>query len=215
MGSVFDGLASVYDRGMLPLEWLIFRRLRRRIYPHLRGDVLELGVGTGVNLPLYSRTTRVVGCDPSRPSLTWAAQRLRPNIALVEGDAQQLPFPAASFDVVTASLTFCSVPEPGRGLREARRVLRAGGQLVLLEHMRGIGLGAWLTEIFHPLWHRWSRECHLNRHTVETVEAAGFHLLRVERHALGVVRIIEATTRSSDSRPRSLSHRSRADPSSR
>ena len=63
----------------------------------------------------------------------------------------------------------------------------------MLEHTRGSGLGAWLTDVLHPLWSTWSRECHLNRETVETVLRAGFKVQRVERHALGIVRMIEAT----------------------
>lgn len=192
--SIFDGLSSVYDRGMLPLEWLVFRRLRRWVFPSLRGDVLELGVGTGVNLPLYGPEIRVTGCDASGEMLAWAARRrTQGHVALVQADAQRLPFTGGCFDVVTASLTFCSVAEPARGLAEARRVLHPGGRLVLLEHTRGRGLGAWLTDVLHPLWHAWSRECHLNRETVQTVAEAGFQVQRVERHWLGIVRVIEAT----------------------
>ena len=192
--SVFDGLAPGYDLGMLPLEWLIFRRLRRRVFPPLNGDVLEMGIGTGINLPLYGPGARVTGCDTSEEMLTWAARhRTRAPVVLAQADVQHLPFPDSSFDVVTGSLVFCSVTDPVQGLAEARRVLRPDGRLVLLEHTRGSGLGAWLTDIFHPLWHTWSRECHLNRETVQTVVEAGFEVQRVEQHALGVVRVIEAT----------------------
>jgi len=192
--SVFNGLSSIYDLGMRPLEWLIFRRLRRRVFPSLRGDVLELGAGTGVNLPLYGAGARVTACDYSGEMLAWSAQRrAQAPVTLVQTDAQHLPFADSSFDVVTASLLFCSVTDPALGLAEARRVLRAGGRLVLLEHTRGSGLGAWLTDTFHPLWCAWSRECHLNRETARTVAGAGFKIQRVERHALGVVQVIEAT----------------------
>ena len=74
--SIFDGLSSIYDRGMLPLEWLVFRRLRRRVFPSLHGSVLELGVGTGINLPLYEPGARVTGCDASGEMLAWAGRRL-------------------------------------------------------------------------------------------------------------------------------------------
>jgi len=191
--SVFDNLSSVYDRGMQPLERLIFRRLRRQTFPQVSGDVLELGIGTGVNLPLYGPDARVTGCDASEEMLAWAAhRRTRASVVLAQADAQRLPFADDSFDAVTASLLFCSVANPARGLAEARRVLRPGGRLVLLEHTRGSGLGAWLTDTLHPLWHVWSRECHLNRETSQTVTQAGFDVQRVEQHALGIVRIIEA-----------------------
>jgi SAM-dependent methyltransferase len=122
--STFDSPSSTYDRGMLPLERLIFRRLRRRIFPRLGGDVLELGVGTGVNLPLYGSGARVTGCDANGEMLAWAARRdMRATAALVQADAQRLPFVDGSFDVVAASLVFCSVADPARALAEARRVL--------------------------------------------------------------------------------------------
>jgi len=192
--SVFDSLASIYDVGMLPLEWLIFRRLRRRLFPRIGGRVLELGVGTGVNLPLYPSGTRVVACDASPDMLTWARGRqTRARVALVRADAQHLPFADHSLDVVTASLTFCSIADPLRGLGEARRILTPHGRLLLLEHTRGSGLGAWLTDVLHPLWKAWSRDCHLNRETVGNVEQVGFTVRRVEEHALGIVRLIEAT----------------------
>jgi SAM-dependent methyltransferase len=219
---------------MLLLERLIFRRLRRRVFPGLRGDVLELGVGTGVNLPLYGARARVTGCDASEGGLGWAARRkTRSPVTLVRADAQRLPFADGSFDVVTGSLVFCSIADPARGLAEARRVLRcpehrgepvepgvegtrpelcgelveppvertrpelvegrAGGRLVLLEHTRGSGLGAWLTDAVGLLWNTWSSECRLNRETTQTVVEAGFRLDRVERYALGIVRVIEAS----------------------
>ena len=207
--SAVDSPSSTYDRGMLLLEWLMFRRLRRRIFPRLHGDVLELGVGTGVNLPLYEPEARVTGCDASGEVLAWAARRrTQAPAALVQADVQRLPFADGSFDVVAASLVFCSVADPARALAEARRMLhcpelacpergrrtegRPGGRLVLLEHTRGSGIGAWLTDALHPLWNTWSRECRLNRETAQTVVEAGFRLNRVERYALGIVRVIEA-----------------------
>jgi len=191
--SDFDSVSAVYDRGMRPLEWLLFARLRRHIFPRLRGRVLELGTGTGVNLPLYGRGADVIGLDTSGEMLSWAARRRsRASVALVRADAQHLPFRSGLFDVVSASFVFCSVAAPGRGLGEARRVLQPGGRLVLLEHMRGSGLGAWLTDVIQPLWGRWSSDCRLDRETVRAVAGAGFGALRVEDHALGIVRSIEA-----------------------
>ena len=192
--SVYDDISIVYDCGMLPLEWLVLRRLRRRLFPHLRGDVLELGVGTGVNLSLYGPEARVVACDASGQVLKQAARRrLQARVRFVQADAQRLPFASGSFAATTASLLFCSVRDPVQGLREARRVLRRDGRLVLLEHTRGSGLGGLLTRLLDPLWRVWSRECHLDRETTHHVVEAGFTLQRMEQHWLGIVRIIEAT----------------------
>jgi ubiquinone/menaquinone biosynthesis C-methylase UbiE len=192
--STLDDSSSVYDRGMRPLERLIFGQLRRRTFPQLRGDVLELGVGTGVNLSLYRPGARVTGCDASREMLEWASRRrTRATVALVCADVQRLPFADASFSTVAGSLVFCSVADPAQGLTETRRVLRPGGRLVLLEHTRGHGLGAWLTDALQRLWRIWSHECRLNRETTRNVMKAGFKVQRVERHALGIVQVIEAT----------------------
>ena len=211
---IFDSLHSGYDRGMLLLELLLLRRLRRRTFPPLRGHVLELGVGTGVNLPLYQPGASVTGCDASGRALKSAARRRpRAPASLVQADVHRLPFADGSFDVVAASLVFCSIADPARGLAEARRVLRRpeprpgpddrerdrrakghnGGRLVLLEHTRGTGIGAWLTDVLQPVWNTWSHECRLNRETAQTVAATGFQMLRVEQHVLGIVRVIEAT----------------------
>jgi phosphatidylethanolamine/phosphatidyl-N-methylethanolamine N-methyltransferase len=189
----YEAVAGAYDRGMRPMERLIFRKLRRHIFPRVRGHVLELGAGTGVNLPLYERGARVVALDRSGEMLTWAARR-RPQarVALVQADAQRLPFADGVFDAVSGALIFCSVASPDRGLAESRRVLQAAGRLVLLEHMRGRGLGAILTGLVQPLWGIWSRECRLDRETVGAVARAGFHVLHVDHHLLGIVRSIDA-----------------------
>jgi ubiquinone/menaquinone biosynthesis C-methylase UbiE len=191
----FGALSAAYDSGMRPLERLIFRRLRRQLFPSVGGRVLELGAGTGVNLPLYSEATYVVAVDASAEMLSWAARRLsRASVALVQADAQHLPFADESFDAVAGSLVFCSVAVPEKGLAEGHRALRPGGRLVLLEHMRGSGIGAWLTDLLQPLWGIWSTECRLDRETADAVASAGFRDLRVEHHAWGIVRTIEGVS---------------------
>jgi ubiquinone/menaquinone biosynthesis C-methylase UbiE len=191
--SVFDGLASGYDLGMLPLELLALRALRGEAFGAVSGHVLEVGVGTGINLPLYAADARVVGVDASRPMLETAAGRpAAATMWAVEADVEHLPFADGAFDTVTGSLLFCSVADPDRGLAELKRVLVEDGQLRLVEHTRGNGLGAWLTDLFHPLWFAFNGVCHLNRETVETVSRAGFRLTRLESRVLGVFRLIEA-----------------------
>jgi ubiquinone/menaquinone biosynthesis C-methylase UbiE len=190
--TVFDSLASGYDLGMLPLEAAVLRRMRRRAFPGVAGQVLELGVGTGVNLPLYPPEATIVAVDHSAPMLRRALRRpARAPVRAVQADVHRLPFRDGAFDAVTGSLVFCSVTEPGRALAEVHRVLRPDGRLVLLEHTRGRGLGAWLTDRLHPLWFAWNGVCHLNRETARAVHQAGFRLLREETRVLGIFRLLE------------------------
>ncbi|MCX8067532.1 MAG: class I SAM-dependent methyltransferase [Anaerolineae bacterium] len=192
MSSVFDALASGYDLGLWPLEVAVLRRMRRQAFPKVEGQVLEVGVGTGVNLPLYPPTATVVALDASAPMLRRALRRpARARVRAVQADLHRLPFRDGAFDAVTGSLVFCSVADPQRGLGEVFRVLRPGGRLVLLEHTRGRGLGAWLTDRLHPLWLAWNGVCHLNRETNRTVREVGFRLQREESHILGIFRLLE------------------------
>lgn len=188
----FDTIVPAYDWGMWPLEVLALRRLRRRAFSGVEGRILELGVGTGVNLPLYGPGARIVALDASRSMLEIAGQRAaRAEWWAVQADVQHLPFADGSFETVGGSLLFCSVDDPARGLAEVWRALAMGGRLLLLEHTRGRGLGAWLTDLLHPLWYAWNGVCHLNRRTAQAVAAAGFRLVRDEAHALGILRVIE------------------------
>ncbi len=192
MTSVFDQIATGYDLGMLPLEVAVLGRLRRRAFPQVRGRVLELGVGTGVNLPLYPPGATVVALDHSAPMLRQALRRrMRARVWAVQADVHHLPFPAGTFDTVTGSLVFCSVSEPLRALAEVRRVLRPSGVLLLVEHTRGNGPGAWLTDRLHPLWLAWNGVCHLNRETGRLVREAGFRIRREESRIMGIFRLLE------------------------
>lgn len=192
MTDVFDHIATGYDLGMLPLEVAVLRRLRRRAFPKVRGRVLELGVGTGVNLPLYPPDATVVALDHSAPMLRQSLRRQRrARVWAVQADAHHLPFPADAFDAVTGSLLFCSVAEPARALAEIRRVLRPGGRLLLVEHTRGKGLGALFTDSLNPLWLAWNGVCRLNRETSRLIREAGFRVIREEARILGIFRLLE------------------------
>ncbi|MBU0492504.1 MAG: class I SAM-dependent methyltransferase [Chloroflexi bacterium] len=196
MSTVFDDLATnnAYDRGMWPLERFALARLRYRLFPQAQGRVLELGVGTGANLPLYQAGTQVIATDASSEMLRTARHRgTRATVRWSLADAQSLPFADAVFDYVTASLVFCSVPDPLLALVEVRRVLQPHGRLILLEHVRGPSpLLSWATELLNIPWYAWNRVCHLNRETARTVTAAGFCIQRAQRHTLGVFQCIEA-----------------------
>ena len=179
---------------MLPLELLVLRRLRRRLYPFASGQVLELGVGTGANLPFYDPEIRLCAIDTSWEMLDRA--RRRPSGApatLIQADVLSLPFAADHFDHVVGSLVFCSITDPHKALLEIRRVLRPGGWLVLLEHVRGeFGLARRLTDWLERPWYRYTQSCHLNRDTARWVREAGLEIACTMRHALGIVQVILA-----------------------
>lgn len=174
MGRLF---AALYDVCMAPSEALGLRRMRRRLLAHARGRVLELGAGTGANLPLYPDGAHVVATEPdarmARRARSPAGKATAP-MELALADAQALPFADASFDTVVGTLVFCTIPEPLLALGEVQRVLRPGGRLLLLEHVRWESGFGRLQDAVAPLWTRFAGGCHPNRRTLELVRLAGF-----------------------------------------
>jgi ubiquinone/menaquinone biosynthesis C-methylase UbiE len=177
---IYDALNGGLDRAG-------FAERRERLVAGLEGDVLEIGAGTGLNVPHYRRARRVVALEPD---LTYTRQ-LRERAAgsgvpveIVEGTGEALPFPDASFDHVVTTLALCSVADLGLSLAEIRRVLRSGGSLEFLEHVRGEGgvarWQAWLT----PIKRRLADGCRLDRDTAAEVEAAGFRIENLEHFRL-------------------------------
>ena len=151
--------------------------LRRRLLASLEGEVVEIGAGTGLNLPYYERARRVVALEPSASMAKQLRKRIaeaRVPVELAVGTAEALPFEDDSFDAAVVTFVLCSVREPAAALAEIRRVLRPGGQLVLLEHVRGEGRVARWQDALTPLSRRLSGNCHLNRDTLAAVRAAGF-----------------------------------------
>jgi ubiquinone/menaquinone biosynthesis C-methylase UbiE len=181
-------------RGVEQIPWLYdalcalceatgLARWRRWLVDGARGRVLDVGCGTGRNLPLLPAGTRAVGLE-----LSWnAVQRARrraPRVPLVVGSAEALPFRDGAFDTVLSGLVFCTVPDPHQGLREVRRVLRSDGELRMLEHVRSTR--AWkarLQDLLQPAWTAIAGGCHPNRETECAVEAAGFRIEHDSRRA--------------------------------
>ena len=194
-GSPVDRAASPYDLFMAPLERLFLRPRRKQWLPIVRGDVLEIGVGTGANLPFYAAgCCRLIAVDVNWEMLEQTARRAQGHsLCLAQVDVQHLAFPAGRFDWVVGSLLFCGVADPLLGLGEVRRVLRPGGQLLLIEHVRSTWpLMGRALDVANVFWNRFARSCDLNRRTLDAVQAAGFVLRRVETHAMGVVQVILA-----------------------
>ncbi len=158
----------------------------------LQGCVLEVGCGTGHNLTCYGRGVRLVALDPDPVVLRRARERA-PSVPLVAASAEALPFAAGSFEAVVSSLAFCSVPDPRRGLAEVKRVLAAGGELRMLEHVRHEGrLRGRLQDLVQPAWTRLTGGCHPNRPTERIVREAGFTIERAGRRARGTLRLFRA-----------------------
>ena len=159
--------------------------LRERLVGEAQGRVLEIGIGSGLNLPFYRREVEVVlGIDPS-PELLARARRqaawVHFPVELCRGGAEELPLDAASVDSVVMTWTLCSVAEPARALAEIRRVLRPGGALLFLEHGQAPerSVARWQDRLT-PLWRRIAGGCHLDRPVGRLIGAAGLRLVALE-----------------------------------
>lgn len=191
-------LAAIYDTVMVPVEALGMRGQRRRIGDAARGRVLEVGAGTGAMLEHYGDDVdEVVATEPDPHMLARAVRRRRPAkipVQIRQADAQDLPFEDASFDTVVVALALCTIPDPRRALTEARRVLRPGGRLLFVEHVRSPR--PWLAKLqrlLTPVWQKVAGGCHLDRDTVADIRQAGFDVENVWRSGGGRGTIVQGT----------------------
>ena len=158
---------------------------RERVIAAADGRVLEVGIGSGLNLPFYRPpVTEILGLDPSPRLIAMARQhvvRSSPPITFVEGSAEAIPMDNASIDTVVTTWSLCSIPGAIDALQEMRRVLRPGGQLLFVEH--GLApeesVRRWQNRLT-PAWKRIGGGCHLNRPIRRLIESAGFSVDRVE-----------------------------------
>jgi SAM-dependent methyltransferase len=147
-----------------------------------RGDVLEVGIGSGLNLPFYSsQVQRIYGVDPSIELQRIARERagVAPfNVEFFSQSAEQpIPLASASIDTVVLTWTLCSIPNPSQALHQIKRVLKPGGRLIFIEHGRAPdpGVVVWQDRLT-PLWKRIGGGCHLNRRIDEIITGAGFQI---------------------------------------
>ncbi len=182
---------GIYDRWLLPrLLDLSMRnkeatRYRQKIVPAARGEVLEIGVGSGLNLPFYGpEVTRLYALDPSEALLAMVARKLAPGavpVELLQRSAEEIPLAARTIDTVVTTWALCTVPDATRALREARRVLKPGGTLLFVEH--GLApdppVERWQRRL-NPLWRRFSGGCNLDRRIDRLIRDSGFEIVVVE-----------------------------------
>ncbi len=191
--SGLENIPWLYDLAMSLVERGRFRRWRQWLVGGARGRVLEIGCGTGRNLPLYPAGVRVTAVDPW-PQNVAAARRRSPRALLVQARAEALPFAAAAFDTTVASLVLCSVEDPARALSEIRRVLAPGGSVRAIEHVRA--RSRWLSRLqdaVQPAWTWVTGGCHPNRDTESLVAAAGLRISEDGRRARGLLRRFAAS----------------------
>ena len=188
----YDHIAGQYDSVMRPLERWFLERLRATVFRYLDGNarILEIGAGTGRNFVFYPTTNLAVASEPSREMLQIARQKERPeNIRLIQSWAEELPFKTDAFDAAFATLVFCSVEHPVQAFAELRRVVKSGGTVILLEHVRPVGLLGFVFDVLNlitvPLFND-----HVNRRTAEEAQAHGLQLVKVERSLLGIINLI-------------------------
>ncbi len=156
-----------------------FDQVRRALVGDLEGHVLEVGGGTGAMFPHYGPAAQVEAIEPDREFLALAEERARRTdgrVRVAHGDGMALEFPDASFDAVVFGMVLCSVPSVERALAEAFRVLRPGGKLRALEHVRSTrSVSGIAMDLFNPIWLRLNRQgCNLNRRPLGAIGRAGF-----------------------------------------
>jgi len=195
MGRIYDAtwgrmISAFYDRAFQATEEAGLREMRRELLCEARGRVLELGAGTGLNIELYPHEglDTLTLTEPDPHMFKQLRQRANTDCAgaeLVQAGAEDLPFADASFDTVVVTLVLCTVPNQPAALREIKRVLAPGGQLLFLEHVRASApdLARWQDRLERP-WRFLGDGCHCNRDTVSAIGAAGLRLGDVERSEL-------------------------------
>jgi ubiquinone/menaquinone biosynthesis C-methylase UbiE len=193
MGALYDAtwgraFAALYDRMLQGAEEGGLREMRRGLLAQANGRTIDLGAGTGVNLDLFPETvTELIMAEPDPHMLKQLRAKAagRGGVEAMRASAQELPFADDSFDTAVFTLVLCTVPDPSAALAEAARVLKPGGKLLFIEHVRSqeAGLARWQDRLKDP-WRFIGDGCRCNRDTVATIEASALKLEQVERGEL-------------------------------
>jgi ubiquinone/menaquinone biosynthesis C-methylase UbiE len=191
----YDTVAASYDGWMRLFDRLLLGHSRKRVISRASGQTLEIAIGTGLNLPFYPPDVQLTGIDLTPAMLAIAgrrAQALGVKVDLRLGDAQALDLPDERFDTVVCTLSLGAIPDERRALAEAYRVLRPGGQLLLLEHVRSpVRPVRWVERLLDPLLVQLAGD-HLLRDPLDHLVTIGFNIERCDRSKWGIVEAIIA-----------------------
>ncbi|MFT8889685.1 MAG: methyltransferase domain-containing protein [Ethanoligenens sp.] len=191
--SKYNRAAHFYDFFEGPMELLSLKKWRQELMAQLEGRVLEVGVGTGKNIPYYPKCLSVTAIDFSEKMLSKAEKKIvncHSQVQLNLMDVQHLDFPDDSFDTVLSTCVFCSVPDPVEGLKEIRRVCKPGGKIVMLEHVRSENalLGP-IMDVFNPIVFN-LYGANINRKTLDNIRKAGFASILAQNLFFDIVKLI-------------------------
>ncbi len=184
--SKYNHVSYIFDIMETPMELIWFRKWRKDLLSGLSGRILEIGIGTGKNIPYYSENCEIAGIDISNKMLAHAKERAgkRNNVSLFQMDAENPGFKDDSFDYVVTTFVLCSIPKPVPALKEMKRVCKPDGMVINLEHMKSDNtLIASIEDLFNPITASITG-VNINRETVENVKKAGLNIIDVKNMAM-------------------------------
>ncbi|MDF2947512.1 MAG: type 11 methyltransferase [Bacillales bacterium] len=183
--------AKNYDKAMAPLERKYINAWRKELIHHTSGKVLEIGSGTGINFPLYTKCDEVIALEPNSHMIENSIVRknnARVPIKIIQSKAEKLDFPDSYFDTVVITLVLCSVNDMEQVINECKRVLKPNGKLLILEHVKmEQSFLASLQHMLTPVWRRVADGCHLNRDPELLIRNAGFEIIVKKKYLSSLV----------------------------
>lgn len=190
---------GIYEKYLLPkmlnaaMKQPAFRELRQKLVPLARGRVLEIGIGSGLNLPYYDRSVHVTGLDPSLELQAYArdvAREAGVDVDFIGLSGEDIPADDNAFDSVVMTWTLCTIPDPASALEEIRRVLKPGGKIIFAEHGEApdANIARWQQRV-NPVWKVIGGGCNLNRRIESLYQNGGFRFDDIERGYLPGPRI--------------------------
>lgn len=191
----YDRLARYFDFLESPMEMMAAQKWRKKLFSQLEGQIiLEVGVGTGRNFPFYPPGKSITAIDLSQKMLAQAslkAAQLKLPASLFKMDVQDLKFSSGTFEAVVSTFVFCSVADPEKGLQEIKRVLKPGGKIYFLEHVRPEGFWGRLFDHLNPIFRKFIGT-NINRRTVSSIKKVSLRLLQEENLSGNIFKFIKA-----------------------